>query len=556
MNRIIQEIRFPEAYRASKRVAFDNLELVNLPSQMVIKPDVSIIDMSSNDLTTLPAPMQGFDHIKVLNIAYNGFTHLPESIRACSELEALYVAGCPLQDLPPWLPELSNLRILDISATDLVNLPSILQYLPRLEILHMSYLPWTHLPSWIADMAMLRTIIIDHMPQCDLTAISTIPRLHHLVLTNMELTDVPPWIQQLQFLTTLDLSGNPIIGIPDWLGTLPLVVLGLGYTNVQKSPHWEHWHQLRILDLVRCNHVETILKTALPPNLTSLDISNTPFADIPSTVRTLKCLKELNVQKTLLRMLPSWLFEELPLTSLDISHLEIDHFPRLSHPIALENLMFRHGSTPYWPSILSQTPSLKLLDFEDTHILENDQVISVIPSLKEFITPCYGKIPSLFDHFPNLINLKYSLSDTAALESNLQSLHLLRMLVIRGEKITELPTAIAQMKNLEILDVRYNALLALPIWLQELQHLKQLEVGYNTIYEIPSWLVNIAQLQNLDISANPLSKFPDWLHTMPHLQAIDFQFPPDDLALQQHQEKFLARGVRCNVRSPQPRDEF
>ncbi len=135
----------------------------------------------------------------------------------------------------------------------------------------------------------------------------------------------------------------------------------------------------------------------------------------------------------------------------------------------------------------------------------------------------------------------------------LQPLTQLKHLSLRN-CLNEVPGQLRSCTHLQTLDLSFNGLVELPDWIRELNHLEWLNLEYNELAVLTEALRDLPRLHTIDITANPLRVFPDWLHRMPQLHAIDFQFPPDDLALHDQQHALLAAGVRCNIRSPRPRD--
>ena len=81
-----------------------------------------------------------------------------------------------------------------------------------------------------------------------------------------------------------------------------------------------------------------------------------------------------------------------------------------------------------------------------------------------------------------------------------------------GNKFTELPSEIVDLKVLRRLDVSYNQLVSLPTSIQKLNQLEELHLSGNKLTELPSEIGDLKELRRLDVSGNPLSM--DAIHVL------------------------------------------
>ena len=370
----------------------------------------------------------------------------------------------------------------------------------------------------------------------------------------MGLTHVPDWIRTLPRLQYLNLSGNPITDLPAWLGELPLTTLQLDDMRLQHCPDWEAWTTLRHLNLGGKHHDPTLFAGAFPASLTSLELCNTALTAIPPMVRHLSALETFRFENGDTLSVPAWLLEDLPLKTLKLQNMRITDMPPLSQSIALEQLIITGGFLPSWPLLGDHAPQLRTLDFSETTFIDaNPPSTSLVPRLETLVlrSPSEHLIAHL--RMPMLQTCSIGGPCEVDLTALLQPLTQLKHLSLRN-CLNEVPGQLRSCTHLQTLDLSFNGLVELPDWIRELNHLEWLNLEYNELAVLTEALRDLPRLHTIDITANPLRVFPDWLHRMPQLHAIDFQFPPDDLALHDQQHALLAAGVRCNIRSPRPRD--
>ena len=105
-----------------------------------------------------------------------------------------------------------------------------------------------------------------------------------------------------------------------------------------------------------------------------------------------------------------------------------------------------------------------------------------------------------------------------------------KILVLQGQNIKELPKSITKFKNLEELYLGYiqgigyietNNFSEFPKEIFELKKLKILQLNNNQITEIPEEIKKLESLQTLELFGNPIKKFPVSLYELPKLEYLD-----------------------------------
>ncbi|MFD3166313.1 leucine-rich repeat domain-containing protein [Herpetosiphon sp. NSE202] len=547
---------YPRPTPSQTMLDYSHLDLGVVPSPLQSHRPITYLNLSHNTLSSLPSDNTTLALLTRLNLAHTAITQLPESIRAYTQLEELYLSGCPLESLPSWLSELTHLRVLDLSNTNLTSVPDVLRSLPSLRVLSLSHLQLQEIPTWL-EACSLHILLLRSVLNCDLSSVRSCSTLEHLDLSNLRLTQVPGWIQELPRLQHLDLSENPISTLPSWIVDLPLTTLSVAQTPLQYRPDWESWTTLRDLNLSGTTHTAAVFAGAFPASLTKLSLCDTTLTAIPPLVRQLHQLETLRFDNNGFLALPAWLLEECPLRTLELINTHITEVAPVAEPIGLEHLIITACRLPTWPLFLDYTPHLRTLDLSETRIVD---VTVPVPC----VLPCLEKLDLQGDAIAQLlpqivVPMLQRCSIANCWEPDLTALlqqlpYLTHLSVINCSRT--IPKALRSCTYLQMLNLGHNGLRELPPWIRELKDLESINLAYNDLEMLPQAVQELSQLQKLDITANPLRSLPAWLHTMPQLRAIEFQFPPDDLALHDQQQEFLAAGVRCNVRSPRPRDKF
>ena len=94
------------------------------------------------------------------------------------------------------------------------------------------------------------------------------------------------------------------------------------------------------------------------------------------------------------------------------------------------------------------------------------------------------------------------------------------ILNLDSKNLTELPSQIGKLKNLQELYLRGNKLTSLPPELWELTNLQKLMLGDNKLSEVPAAISKLINLEELDLFSNRLKTLPDAVTQLIHLKKI------------------------------------
>lgn len=102
----------------------------------------------------------------------------------------------------------------------------------------------------------------------------------------------------------------------------------------------------------------------------------------------------------------------------------------------------------------------------------------------------------------------------------------LKFINIQGNRISEIPSQIGCLFNLEFLDFSKNRLKVIPLTIFKLKRLKSLNLSENQIECLPADVGNLAELEVIDMSKNLLTNVPTALANCKSLLEVNFSGNP------------------------------
>jgi internalin A len=379
----------------------------------------------------------------------------------------------------------------------------------------------TELPPEIGQLTQLETLILGK-PEENFEVVGN--RVLQKVNTNA-LTSLPVEISNLHQLQTLDLSGNPLKELPEWLPTLPkltkLAAIRLDLAVIPDSlAQLPNLQQLYL----RSNQISTIPDSlAQLPNLQQLDLSSNQISTIPDSLAQLPNLQQLDLRSNQISTIPDSLAQLPNLQQLDLRSNQISTIPdSLAQLPNLQQLDLRSNQISTIPDSLAQLPNLQQLYLRSNQISTIPDSLAQLPNLQQLYLRSnqISTIPDSLAQLPNLQQLNLSSNQISTIPDSLAQLPNLQQLYLRSNQISTIPDSLAQLPNLQQLDLSSNQISTIPDSLAQLPNLQQLDLSSNQISTIPDSLAQLPNLQQLYLRSNQISTIPDSLAQLPNLQQL------------------------------------
>jgi len=227
----------------------------------------------------------------------------------------------------------------------------------------------------------LKAIPWEHLPQHK--------AIRFLTATNQEISEVEKEIGQLSDLEHLDLSGNPLIALPEEIGQCTKL----------KS--------VRISDAVEVDG-ETYLEllTAGPGHRPEF-LSEAGLTRLPSSFGQLKQLTNLQLDGNRFEQIPAAVFELNKLASLDLSaNLLSSVAPEIGQLSNLTYLKLSRNNFHELPESIGQLKNLQRLRLDSLHLNSLPESIGKLKNL-QMLEICQGIIEAIPTSIQLLQNLKY-----------------------------------------------------------------------------------------------------------------------------------------------------
>jgi len=249
-----------------------------LPDTIRNLSNVTLLDLSHNQLNRIPAEIRYLSNLRILSFTSNQLSRVPAEIWTLSSLTDLYLAYNKLKNVPAEIDNLSNLKVLHLYSNQLSSLPAEIGNLNNLKILHISSNQLSSLPAEIGNLNNLIELYLysnrlNRLP----SEIGKLNNLTELWLYSNQLSSLPAKIGNLTNLETLDISEN-------LLSELPAELINLAW--------------LTELDVSQ-NHLVNVHPTLEAfLNKKDPDWADDQIVDISSTVTSISTITELGIGST------------------------------------------------------------------------------------------------------------------------------------------------------------------------------------------------------------------------------------------------------------------
>ena len=212
-----------------------------------------------------------------LDLRNQGVCEFPPSFSIFDRLRGVRLEGNPIASLP------DNIGQISIDLSQLSRIGLILQNAAR--------------------MIDIRLCVLASQTELDveLNKVRQIPNVTALHFDNLGMDSIPTWVHWVEGVEHLSLTGNQLRRIPSWLNTLSsLKSIDLSkQSSLFGNTHAIVWDQ--------------------PPKVSELNLSNTPFEELPEWLSKCTDLEVLSLSDCSIRKLPHWLQELENIQLIDVS---------------------------------------------------------------------------------------------------------------------------------------------------------------------------------------------------------------------------------------------
>lgn len=340
---------FPEHVKSMTSLRWLKLNrtgLCYLPEELASLQKLEHLSVSHNSLTTLHGELSSLPCLRAIVARANSLKNsgVPDDIFQLDDLSVLDLSYNQLSECPRELENAKNMLVLNLSHNSIDNIPNQLFInLTDLLYLDLSDNKLESLPPQMRRLVHLQTLILNNNPlmHAQLRQLPAMTALQTLHLKNTQRTqsNLPTSIEGLNSLSDVDLSLNDLTRVPECLYTLSsLKRLNLSGNQISElSLCIDQWTQLETLNLSRN------LLTSLPSAICKLtklkklymNSNKVDFDGIPSGIGKLTSLEEFMAANNNLELIPESLCRCSKLKKLVLNKNRLVTLPEAVHFLTL-----------------------------------------------------------------------------------------------------------------------------------------------------------------------------------------------------------------------------
>ena len=565
-----------ESMEAITELLLDDNRIETIAAEVCRLPHLTNLQLSNNCISTLPENLLDFSNkpvgLKHFGLGKNRFPSFPIRLCEIDSLESLILDENNFSDLPAEMARLDRLQMLSLANNRLTTLPNELQALKNLVELRINRNKMKEIPACIT--AMLGQIAELKMAENEFETIteemstkstSTMLRYRDMLdrarrenvmnLSQMAIRAVPSEIKDLQNLQDLNISNNQITALPDFVGLFAkLKFLDMAFNRITELP-------LSIASLIR---------------LEMLMMDHNQLSEIPDSCSGCTALRHLSASYNQILDISDGLSSLESLTLIDLQHNELVSLPvNLSTLVNLQECFLNNnkimelpGSTiecmtnmvklhlhenrlQYLPWELGEMQILKDFTYEANELdTPTPEILSV--GAKDLMNYMKKVNKSKKTKILKLTRMRLSLYPT-----ELKTVTMITDLNLSNNKLLEIDSVVARMRDLTALDFSHNTLITLPASLGKCHKIISLDMSMNRISHLPDSLEGLKDMRVLKMNDNRMVRMPTFLKAMMKLQQLwlhenqfvnvsaDIKLGGDAFVLEPNKEQYkaLVEGV-------------
>ncbi|XP_056391514.1 protein flightless-1 homolog [Hyla sarda] len=336
---------FPEHVRSMSSLRWLKLNrtgLCYLPEELSSLHKLEHLSVSHNSLTTLHGELSSLPCLRAIVARANSLKNsgIPDDIFQLDDLSVLDLSYNQLTECPRELENAKNMLVLNLSHNSIDNIPNQLFInLTDLLYLDLSDNKLDSLPPQMRRLVHLQTLILNNNPlmHAQLRQLPAMVALQTLHLRNTQRTqsNLPTSLEGLNNLSDVDLSMNDLSRVPECLYTLAnLKRLNLSSNQISElSLCIDQWTQLETLNLSR-NQLTSIPSAICKLSKLKklyLNSNKLDFDGIPSGIGKLSNLEEFMASNNNLELVPESLCRSGKLRKLVLNKNRLVTLPEAIH---------------------------------------------------------------------------------------------------------------------------------------------------------------------------------------------------------------------------------
>ncbi|XP_055013595.1 leucine-rich repeat-containing protein 69 [Boleophthalmus pectinirostris] len=203
-------------YARATSLKMSSRNLKEVPSDICMLPQLSVLLLNNNHICTLPVEMLRLPHLTELNLGNNTFKEIPAVVGHLERLKKLYLYSNHISAVSSEvIGSLKNLCVLNLNHNHIQRLPSEINSLTKLQCLSLAHNRLEDIPSELGHLTELTEV--NFTDNC----LSQLPHeIYHcklltkIYLAKNQLNRLPEGIRVLTKLQVLDVAGNKLAMFP------------------------------------------------------------------------------------------------------------------------------------------------------------------------------------------------------------------------------------------------------------------------------------------------------------------------------------------------------
>lgn len=237
--------------------------------------------------------------------------------------------------------------------------------------------------------------------------------------------------------------------------------------------------------------------------------------------------------------LPEELWSLTELKELDIFEGLVNEIPEdIGNLTNLENLTIRVKSLSYIPKAIGKLTKLKSLNISCA-----SQIVKKLSDYKPLAKATLSELPSEIGNLKNLEYFELCCTSIKTLPKEIGNLINLTYLDLSSNSIESLPEELVNLKKLKSIFLKGNEFESFPIILRQLKNLEFLELSNNKIEIIPHEVISFKRLSYLNLSSNKITSIHKSLSKVQSLKSLSLEDNP----LKRESLKFLYSNKNLQV---------